>query len=458
MTWFETIAGNQRTWSRALGDVVRDVARRADDALERRRVAAGLLGRLPCGVHDPLDDHRVGELDDHAVADATRDGERLRPVARDPHRDLGQLRPHPLELELLVVPVHLAAVHEVLDHPAAPLELGHLDGLLADVAPRRVAAPDAHHHPAVRDVVQRRVAAREHRRLARARVRHAVAELHRRRRLRGQREQRERLLPEDVRVVRPAVLEAVRLGELEELDEAARGGSGRTVTPKLRAMFVSFARSRGRLSRSGARRSSVNDLRRPRDPVDRLRGEAVERGDGELEMLLLVSSSFVCERPRRLWTKSITVGTPARATSAASWSGPEGSRCAVPATSGSPPRRRPTSVSSKRIGSIDQILSHSTSIRLLAREALARRLRLCEHRGERRASRSRWSSSCSAVSTTEVTIPGLQTTFPEVHTAPPPVRLVRSRGSRARASLRRRARPCARPSASTPRAPPGRAT
>ena len=31
-----------------------------------------------------------------------------------------------------------------------------------------------------------------------------------------------------------------------------------------------------------------------------------------------VSSSFVCERPRRLWTKIITVGTPARETSAAS--------------------------------------------------------------------------------------------------------------------------------------------
>ena len=46
-----------------------------------------------------------------------------------------------------------------------------------------------------------------------------------------------------------------------------------------------------------------------------------------------VSSSFVCERPRRLWTKSITVGTPARETSAASCSGPDGSRCAVPATS-----------------------------------------------------------------------------------------------------------------------------
>src|SRR5207302_2979567 len=47
----------------------------------------------------------------------------------------------------------------------------------------------------------------------------------------------------------------------------------------------------------------------------------------------LVSSSFVCESPRRDCTNSITVGTPARATSAASWSGPLGSRWAVPPTS-----------------------------------------------------------------------------------------------------------------------------
>jgi hypothetical protein len=41
----------------------------------------------------------------------------------------------------------------------------------------------------------------------------------------------------------------------------------------------------------------------------------------------------VCESPRKLWTKTITVGTPARATSAASCSGPLGSRCEVPAIS-----------------------------------------------------------------------------------------------------------------------------
>ena len=68
--------------------------------------------------------------------------------------------------------------------------------------------------------VHRRVGAREHRRLARARVRDEVAELHRRGAVGGERQQRDRLLPEDVRVVRPAVLEALLLGELEQLEEA----------------------------------------------------------------------------------------------------------------------------------------------------------------------------------------------------------------------------------------------
>src|SRR5256885_17319 len=74
-----------------VGEIVRDVTRRADDALELRRVATRLLGRAPRRVHDPRDDLRVGELDDDAVSDASGDAERLRPVAGHPHRDLGQL-------------------------------------------------------------------------------------------------------------------------------------------------------------------------------------------------------------------------------------------------------------------------------------------------------------------------------------------------------------------------------
>ena len=75
-----------------------------------------------------------------------------------------------------------------------------------------------------------------------------------------------------------------------------------------------------------------------------------------------------------------------------------------------------------------QIRSHSTSMFSSAREPLrrlARQLRAC--RASFAASRWRWSSSCSAVSTTEVTIPGLQTTPPEVHTAPSPTSRAMSR-------------------------------
>ena len=99
-----------------LGQIGRDVARRADDALEDRRVPARRRCRLAGRVHDPLDDVRVGQLDDDPVADATGDGEGLRPVAGDVHLDPGQLRADPRELELLVVPGHVLAVHERLDH------------------------------------------------------------------------------------------------------------------------------------------------------------------------------------------------------------------------------------------------------------------------------------------------------------------------------------------------------
>jgi hypothetical protein len=177
ITWFETIAGNQRTCSRACREVVGDHRRRADDALERVGVASGLVGGLARGVHDPLDDLRVGELDDHAVADAPGDRERLRAVARDPDLDVRQLGSHPLELQLLAVPLDGTAVHQVLDHRRARLELGDPHGLEADDAPRRVAAADAHHHAPVREVLHRRVPARGDRRVADAGVRDEVPSL-----------------------------------------------------------------------------------------------------------------------------------------------------------------------------------------------------------------------------------------------------------------------------------------
>ena len=96
-----------------------------------------------------------------------------------------------------------------------------------------------------------------------------------------------------------------------------------------------------------------------------------------------VSSSFVCDRPRRLCTKSITVGMPARETSAASCSGPDGSWCDVPATSRTASSAKPISVSSNRIGSMFQIRSHSTSMFSSAANRSARLARHREHARER---------------------------------------------------------------------------
>ncbi len=136
-----------------------------------------------------------------------------------------------------------------------------------------------------------------------------------------------------------------------------------------------------------------------------------------------VSSSFVCERPRRLWTKSITVGMPARETSAASWSGPLGRRCDVPGD-----------LADRLVGELDQLLVEQDRLDLpdplpLDLDVLLVRRSACEAASALlsisascAASRCRWSSRHSAVSTTEVTMPGFVTTPPIVQTAPPPMR------------------------------------
>src|SRR4028119_2322434 len=72
-----------------------------------------------------------------------------------------------------------------------------------------------------------------------------------------------------------------------------------------------------------------------------------------------VSSSLVWLRPRRLFTKSITVGI-RRAISAASCSGPLGRRWETPATSFTASSASSISPSSKGMGSICHRRSHST--------------------------------------------------------------------------------------------------
>ena len=192
--------------------VVGDVRGRAGHDLDRGWVPACLRGSRSHLADDPLDDLRIGELDDDPVGDAAGHREHTRPVAGDVDGDL-RLSLRPLEVDVGVVPAHGLAVCELLDHRRRALELVDLDRLLPDRPARRVAAPDADHHPPAGDRLEGGERAGRHRRLACPRVRDVEPEPERRRLERGHRQQRVRVVPEDVRVVRPAVFEAVLLGE-----------------------------------------------------------------------------------------------------------------------------------------------------------------------------------------------------------------------------------------------------
>ena len=174
-----------------------------------------------------------------------------------------------------------------------------------------------------------------------------------------------------------------------------RGGSGRRsgrqrLVPRALAGCAESDRrrragvQRGRRERGGRAGASAPGAHRFRraksraalraclgEPGDRAVGEPVQRSDRELDVLLFVSSSFVCESPRRLWTKSITVGMlPPDLGGVVER--PAGRRREVPATSLMASSASSISCLSKRIGSISQIRSQSTStLRLSANRAPA---------------------------------------------------------------------------------------
>ena len=132
----------------------------------------------------------------------------------------------------------------------------------------------------------------------------------------------------------------------------------------------------------------------------------------------LVSSILLWLIPWRLWTNIMTVGTPARAASAASWRGPDGSRWARPHVSRIDASQSAMSSALKRMGSIRQIRSHETDTfpSSANRPAASRAARSI--RASAAPSRCRWSSVIRHSSTTLVTMPGLVVQDPIVQTPP----------------------------------------
>ena len=92
----------------------------------------------------PLDQVRVGELEDDAVGDAPGQLQRLRAVAGDPDRQ--RRRCAQVQLDLLALVVDRLARGQLADSLRRRLKVGQRRRLLAQHAPRAVAAPDAEVH------------------------------------------------------------------------------------------------------------------------------------------------------------------------------------------------------------------------------------------------------------------------------------------------------------------------
>ena len=185
------------------------------DVVER---PAGFLRPLPHELQAPLDNGGVGELNDDPVGHPPGGAERLRPVARHPD---GQLVLGPLQPDLDAVVGDLTPCGQVSDQTAVRLHLLDRDWLLAEHAPGAVPAADAHHHPAAGDLVQRGERAGGHGGIARARVGDAGTDLDGPRVGGHQGEDRVDLLPEDVRVEEPRVLETLGLGKPSQIHPTA---------------------------------------------------------------------------------------------------------------------------------------------------------------------------------------------------------------------------------------------
>ena len=154
-----------------VGDVREDGA--VDDDVGR--VATGLLGALAHEPHRPLDEERVGDLEDDAVALAARQPQRVRPVGGDVDREAA-LRPG--DLHRHAVDLDRVAAAELPDDVDRALEVGELRGAALHQPHGAVALADAADHaPPARGLLERGERARHHGRVAGARVRHAGAEL-----------------------------------------------------------------------------------------------------------------------------------------------------------------------------------------------------------------------------------------------------------------------------------------
>src|SRR5207245_7497264 len=169
----------------------------------------------------PIDEVRIGELENHAVAYATGSAQGFGAIAGNP--DAGNFAAGPGEFCRDAVEVDGFAGVEIAKDADKLLEVFERSGFLAEDAAGAVTPADAEFHAAVRSKIQCGEEACGNRDIAHGWIGNAGAKAHFLGSGSHQSEERKRLLPDNVGIENPAEGEAGGLGLAREGQNAVNG-------------------------------------------------------------------------------------------------------------------------------------------------------------------------------------------------------------------------------------------
>src|SRR5712664_927753 len=184
-------------------------------------VAAGFFCALADEAEAPVDQVGVGELENHAVADASGGAQGLRSVAGDP--DAGNFAAGPRKFCGDAIEVHRFAGVQVAEDADKFLEGFEGGGFFAEHAAGAVAAADAKFHASLRGEIESGEQAGRDGDIAHCGVRDASPQAHFFCVGGHEREERKRLLPDDVGIEDPAEGKTASFGLASEAQDAVDG-------------------------------------------------------------------------------------------------------------------------------------------------------------------------------------------------------------------------------------------
>ena len=206
--------------SESVGGSVGDIRRRSDADGDVGRIAPCGRSSVAHGTDRPFGDRQVGQLQDVAITDLAGECQRLGTVCRDPELESAADRPREAELRALVVDA--APVGQFADDMHGLAQGGQRRWCPVGDSHRRVTAADAAHRAVAVHLIERCVETGRDGPVACRRVGHHrpdddLAGL-------GEdlAEDDVRLFPQDVRVERPDMGEAIGLSALRQIDHPRR--------------------------------------------------------------------------------------------------------------------------------------------------------------------------------------------------------------------------------------------